>query len=64
MFSFLDRKDPKTELEGLEKAQAILDERFKRGQVPNEIYMKQTMEFNKRKEKYINKLKKQGKYYD
>ncbi len=61
---FLDRKDPKTELEGLERAQKILDERFQRGQVPNEIYMKQSAEFGKRKEKYIAKLKKAGKYYD
>ena len=58
---FLDRKDPKTELEGLERAQKILDERFQKGQVPNEVYMKQ---FGERKAKYIEKLKKQGKYYD
>jgi len=61
---FFDRKDPKTELEGLERAQKILDERFQRGQVPNEVYMKQSLEFGKRKEKYIAKLKKSGKYYD
>ena len=61
---FLDRKDPKTELEGLERAQKILDERFQRGQVPNEVYMKQSAEFGARRAKYIEKLKKQGKYYD
>jgi len=61
---FFDRKDPKTELEGLERAQKILDERFQKGQVPNEVYMKQSREFGERKAKYIEKLKKQGKYYD
>ena len=35
---FLDRKDPKTELEGLEKAQKILDERYEKGQVLPEVY--------------------------
>ena len=61
---FLDRKDPKTELEGLQKAQQILDDRFQRGQVPAEVYQKQCMEFQKRREKYEKKLKKSGKYYD
>ena len=61
---FLDRKDPKNELESLERAQKILDERYQKGQVLPEVYMKQSAEFGKRKEKYIEKLKKQGKYYD
>ena len=61
---FLDRKDPKTELEGLERAQKILDERYERGQVPHEVYIRQSQEFGKRKEKYIQKLKKASKYYD
>ena len=30
----------------------------------NEVYMKQSREFGERKAKYIEKLKKQGKYYD
>lgn len=64
-FGFLfDRKDPKTELEGLERAQKLLDERYERGQVLPEVYTKQCAEFNKRREKYIAKLKKQGKYED
>ncbi len=62
MFDFLfTRKDPKTELEGLERAQKILDERYERGQVLPEVYMKQCAEFQKRREQYEKKLKKQGK---
>ncbi len=58
---FLDRKDPKTELEGLEKAQQILDERYKRGQVIDTVYQKQCLEFQKRREKYEKSLKKRNK---
>lgn len=58
---FLDRKDPKTELEGLEKAQQILDERYKRGQVIDTVYQKQCLEFQKRREKYVKSLKKRNK---
>lgn len=61
---FLDRKDPKTELEGLEIAQKILDERYQKGQVMDVVYQKQCLEFQKRREKYEKKLKKSGKYYD
>jgi len=61
---FLDRKNPKTELEGLERAQRILDERYQRKQIPDEIYRKQCIEFQKRREKYEKKLKKSGKLYD
>jgi len=61
---FLDRKDPKTELEGLDRAQKILDERYQRGQVMPVVYQKQCLEFQKRREKYENKLKKQGKLYN
>lgn len=61
---FLDRKDPKTELEGLERAQKILDERYQKGQVMDIVYQKQCLEFQKRREKYEKKLKKSGKYYD
>lgn len=61
---FLDRKDPKTELEGLERAQKILDERYSRGQIMPEVYQKQCLEFQKRREKYEKRLKKSGKYYD
>ena len=61
---FLDRKDPKTELEGLERAQKILNERYEKGQVLDSVYQKQCLEFQKRREQYEKKLKKQGKLYD
>ena len=61
---FLDRKDPKTELEGLERAQKKLDERYQKVQVMDVVYQKQCLEFQKRREKYEKKLKKSGKYYD
>lgn len=51
-----ERKDPKNELEGLERAQQILDERYQRHQVPEEVYRRQCMEFQKRREKYEKKL--------
>ena len=59
---FLERKDPKTELEGLDRAQKILDERYQRQQVPEEVYRRQCLEFQKRREKYEKKLGK--KKYD
>ncbi len=56
-FEFLFmRKDPKTELEGLDRAQKILDERYQRHQVPEEVYRKQCLEFQKRRLKYEKKL--------
>lgn len=58
---FFDRKDPKTELEGLEKAQKILDERLEKKQVSLEYYQKQSLEFLRQREKYEKKLKKQEK---
>ena len=60
MGGLFNKKDPKNELEGLEKAQQILDERFKKGQILPEAYQKQCLEFQKRREKYEKKLKKQG----
>ncbi len=61
MLDFLfNRKDPKTELEGLERAQKILDERYERGQVLTEVYMKKCADFQKKREQYEKKLKKQG----
>ncbi len=61
---FLERKNPKTELEGLDRAQKILDERYQKGQVLDSVYRKQCMVFQKRREKYEKKLKKQGRLYD
>ncbi len=62
MLDFLfKRQDPKTELEGLERAQRILDERYEKGQVLPEVYAKQSMQFREKREKLEKKLKKQGK---
>ena len=57
---FFERKDPKNELEGLERAQKILDERYEKGQVSLEVYQKQCMEFQRRREKYEKQMKKRG----
>lgn len=64
MVFFLDRKNPTNELEGLEKAQKILDDRYQKGQVADIVYQKQCLEFQRRREKYERKLKKQGKFYN
>lgn len=54
---FFNRQDPKTELEGLERAQAILNDRYEKKMIPLEVYQKQCMEFQKRREKYEKKIK-------
>lgn len=53
---FFDRKDPKNELEGLERAQKMLDDRYNKHLIPAEIYQKQCIEFMKKREKYEKKL--------
>ena len=60
-FFFLDRKDPKTELEGIERGQRLLNERFERKQVSKEVYLKQCENFRKQREKYEKKLSKSQK---
>lgn len=57
LFNF-KREDPKTVLEGIERAQKILDERFEKKQVSLDYYQKQSMEFRKKREKYERKLNK------
>lgn len=59
--NFFKRENPKTELEGLDKAQKILDERFEKKQITIEQYQKQCIEFGKRREKYEKMLIKQNK---
>ena len=51
MFFKPNKSEAKRTLESLEKAQAILDERFEKKQVPIEVYQKQCREFGKRREK-------------
>lgn len=55
---FFDRKDPKTELEGLDRAQQILNERYEKHQITDEMYRIQCIEFQKRREKCEKKIKK------
>lgn len=51
MFFKPNKTKAKRTLESLEKAQAILDERFEKKQVSIEVYQKQCQEFGKRREK-------------
>ncbi len=55
-----NRKDPKNELEGLDRAQAMLDDRFQKKLITPEMYQKQSMEFRRRREKYEKKLGKKS----
>ncbi len=58
---FFERRDPKTELEGIDRALEILNQRYEKKLITIEQYQKQAMEFGKRKEKYLKKLKKENK---
>ncbi len=57
LFNF-KRENPKTVLEGLDRAQKLLDERLEKKQVSLEFYQKQSLEFRKKREKYEKKLNK------
>ncbi len=56
MFNLFKREDPKNVLEGLDRAQAMLDDRYQKKLIPLEVYQKQSLEFRKRREKYEKKL--------
>jgi len=51
MFFKPNKKEAKQALENLEKAQKLLDDRFKNGQMDSSVYYKQCQEFGKRREK-------------
>ena len=55
---FFTRKDPKTELEGIDRALEILNEKKKKKLITIEQYKAQALEFGKRKEKCLKKLAK------
>ena len=59
---FFNRQEPKTVLEGLDRAQAMLDDRYEKKLITPEAYQKQCLEFRLRREKYEKKLGK--KKYD
>lgn len=56
--NFFSTSDPYQELTSLQKAQEILDERFKRKQIDNETYKKKSLEFMLKKEKLEKKIEK------
>lgn len=56
LFGFLTKEEAKNELEGLDRAQRMLDERYAQHQISNEAYMKQCQIFAERREKYEKKL--------
>ncbi len=59
--NFFKRENPKTVLEGLDRAQEMLDERYEKKQITIEQYQQQCMEFAKKREKYQKQLDRQKK---
>lgn len=53
---FFNRKQDKNELEGLDRAQAILDERYQKKLITPEAYQKQCLAFRLKREKYEKRL--------
>ena len=57
------RVDPKTELEGIDRAVEILNDRFQKKLISLEEFNKKSFEFGKRKAKCLKKLEKGNKTY-
>lgn len=57
------RVDPKTELEGIDRAVEILNDRFQKKLISLEEFNKKSFEFGKRKAKCLKKLEKGNKKY-
>lgn len=57
------RVDPKTELEGIDRAVDILNDRYKKKLISLEEFNKKSLEFGKRKAKCLKKLEKGNKKY-
>ena len=55
------RVDPKTELEGIDRAVEILNDRFQKKLISLEEFNKKSFEFGKRKAKCLKRLEKQEK---
>ena len=53
------RVDPKTEIEGIDRAVEILNDRFEKKLISLEEFNKKSLEFGKRKAKCLKKLEKQ-----
>ena len=55
---FFKKENPKMLLEGLERAQKLLDERYEKKMITPEMYQKQCVEFGKKREIYMKKINK------
>lgn len=58
MFDF-ERRNPKTKLEGLDRAVELLNERYKQKQITIEQFQEQSEKFGKRRIKYQKELEKE-----
>lgn len=56
---FFQNKNPKTELEGLDRALEILQDRYDKKAITIEQFSKQCQEIAKKRQKYQKKLEKQ-----
>ncbi len=54
------RVDPKTEIEGINRAIEILNDRYQKKLISIEEFNKKSHEFGKKKAKYLKKLEKQN----
>ena len=55
------RVDPKTELEGIDRAVEILNDRFQKKLISLEDFNKKSLEFGKRKAKCLKRIEKSNK---
>ena len=55
------RVDPKTELEGIDRAVEILNDRFEKKLISLEEFNKKSLEFGKRKAKCLKRIEKSNK---
>ncbi len=55
------RVDPKTELEGIDRAVEILNDRFQKKLISLEEFNKKSLEFGKRKAKCLKRIEKSNK---
>lgn len=56
---FFQNKDPKTELEGLDRALEILQDRYDKKAISIEVFSKKCEEIAKKRAKYKKKLERQ-----
>lgn len=60
MINFFKRENPKNEIEGIDRAMELLNERYEKKQITIEQFQKQAMEFAKKREKYQKQLDKEN----